>query len=134
MAEDGWVTHREEREGNRPPRRVYAITPQGESAFQRLLRQSLAHYHPLDFTWQIGLAFLDELSAAEALPMLHRRRAATEAVLGSTRAQCEHPGSLQLMLEYQRHLLAAELEWLDGVISRLQEAEYVTGRQGGRGS
>ncbi|MGD8597706.1 MAG: helix-turn-helix transcriptional regulator, partial [Anaerolineae bacterium] len=30
MADDGWVTFREEQEGNRPPRRVYAITPKGE--------------------------------------------------------------------------------------------------------
>ena len=47
MAEDGWVTYREEQEGNRPPRRVYAITAQGEVAFQRLLRENLANYQPV---------------------------------------------------------------------------------------
>jgi DNA-binding PadR family transcriptional regulator len=120
MAEDGWVIYREEQEGNRPPRRVYAITPQGEVAFRQLLRQNLANYQPAEFTCQIGLAFLDELSAEEALPLLYRRRAGMEELLESTRAHCEHPGSLQLMLEHQVHQLAAELDWLDTVIARLQ--------------
>jgi DNA-binding PadR family transcriptional regulator len=127
MAEEGWVTFREEQEGNRPPRRVYTITPQGESAFQRLLRENLANYQPLDFTCQIGLAFLDELSTTEALPLLHRRRAGIEQLLESTRAQGEHPGSLQLMLERQVHLLATELDWLESVIARLQKAQDETG-------
>ena len=34
MEQDGWVTFREEQEGNRPPRRVYKITPEGATAFQ----------------------------------------------------------------------------------------------------
>jgi DNA-binding PadR family transcriptional regulator len=126
MAEDGWVTSREEQEGNRPPRRVYAITPQGEVAFQRLLRENLANYQPSDFTCHIGLAFLDELPAEEALPLLHRRHAAMEELSHSTRAHGEHPGSLQLILERQMHLLAAELEWLDTVIARLQSIQDET--------
>jgi DNA-binding PadR family transcriptional regulator len=134
MAEDGWVNFREEQEGNRPPRRVYAITQQGEVAFQRLLRENLANYEPSDFTCHIGLAFLDELAAEEALPLLHSRRAGMEALLESTRAHGEHPGSLQLMLERQVHLLAAELEWLDTVIARLRNAQDETGVQGGNGA
>jgi DNA-binding PadR family transcriptional regulator len=126
MADDGWVTFREEQEGNRPLRRVYAITPQGEVTFQRLLRENLANYEPSDFTCHIGLAFLDELVAEEALPLLHSRRASMEELLESTRAHGEHPGSLQLMLERQVHLLVAELEWLDTVIARLRDAQDET--------
>jgi len=126
MAEDGWVTFREEQEGNHPPRRVYAIAPQGEVAFQRLLRENLANYQPADFTCHIGLAFLDELSAEEALPLLRTRRTGMEEFLESTRAHGEHPGSLQLMLEHQVHLLSAELEWVDTVIARLQDAQDET--------
>jgi DNA-binding PadR family transcriptional regulator len=131
MAEDGWVTFREEQEGNRPPRRVYAITPQGEVAFQRLLRENLANYQPSDFTCHIGLAFLDELSAEEALPLLHKRHTGMDELLESTRAHGEHPGSLQLMLERQVHLLAAESEWLQSIVAHLQEAKDETGGQGG---
>lgn len=133
MAEDGWVTYREEQEGNRPPRRVYAITPQGEVAFQQLLRENLANYQPVEFTCHIGLAFLDELSAEEALPLLYRRRAGIEELLESARAYCEHPGSLQLMLEHQVHQLAAELDWLDTVIARIQITQDETSVEGGNG-
>lgn len=131
MAEEGWVTYREEQEGNRPPRRVYAITASGEVAFQRLLRENLANYQPSDFTCQIGLAFLDELSPQEALLLLDRRRGDMEGLLKSLRSYCEHPGSLQLMLEHQLHQLAAELEWLDTVVARLQSTEDGTTVQGG---
>jgi DNA-binding PadR family transcriptional regulator len=131
MAEEGWVTFREEQEGNRPPRRVYAIAPQGEVAFRRLLRENLANYQPSDFTCHIGLAFLDELAAEEVVPLLHRRRSGMEELLESTRAYGEHPGSLQLMLERQVHLLAAELEWLDTVIARLRGVQDETAVQGG---
>ena len=134
MAEDGWVTFREEQEGNRPPRRVYAITPKGEVAFQRLLRENLVNYEPSDFTCHIGLAFLDELAPEEAVPLLHSRRAGMDELLESTRAHGEHPGSLQLMLERQVHLLAAELDWLDTVIARQHDAQDQTNMQGGTGA
>ena len=133
MAEEGWVIYRDEQEGNRPPRRVYAITPQGEGAFQRLLRENLANYQPVDFTCHIGLAFLDELSAKEALSLLYRRRAGMEELLESTRAHCEHPGSLQLMLEHQVHVFAAELDWLDTVITRTQISLDEANVEGGTG-
>ena len=133
MADDGWVTFREEQEGNRPPRRVYAITPQGEGAFQQLLRENLANYQPSDFTCHIGLAFLDELSAEEALPLLHSRRAGMEELLESAQAHGEHPGSLQLMLEHQVHQLAAELDWLDTVIARIRKTLDEGDVEGGNG-
>jgi DNA-binding PadR family transcriptional regulator len=133
VAEDGWVIFREEQEGNRPPRRVYGITPEGEVAFQRLLRENLANYQPSDFTCHIGLAFLDELAPEEALPLLHKRHAGMEELLESTRAHGKHPGSLQLMLDRQVHLLAAELEWLDSVITELREAQDETSLQRGDG-
>ncbi len=123
MADEGWLAYREEQEGNRPPRRVYTVTPEGEAAFQLLLRENLAHHHPSDFTCHIGLAFLDELSAEEALPLLRKRRAIIKQRIESTRAYGEHPGSLHLMLDRQAHLLAAELDWLETLMAGLQEAE-----------
>ena len=45
MEKDGWVTHTQEQEGNRPQRRVYSVTEDGEAAFYRLLRENLSS-HP----------------------------------------------------------------------------------------
>jgi DNA-binding PadR family transcriptional regulator len=123
MASDGWVTYREEQEGNRPPRRVYAITPRGEAAFQRLLRENLANYRPAELTCQIGLAFLDALPSHEIVTLLRARRDGIEDLLDSSRSQGEHPGSLNLVLEHEVHLLAAELAWLDTVIERYRTSQ-----------
>ena len=61
MAKEGYVTRTEEREGNRPPRRVYHLTPAGEARFLDLLRQNLATYLPAKFPGDTGLTFLDNL-------------------------------------------------------------------------
>ena len=120
MADDGWVTYREEREGNRPPRRVYSITSQGEAAFQQLLRESLADYKPVDFLGNIGLLFLDAIPVKEALSLLQKRRAIVENLLQSAHAHGEHQGSSQLILSRQIRHLSTELEWLDKVMTQVE--------------
>lgn len=122
MSQKGWVTFREQSEGNRPPRRVYTITRQGESAFQERLRASLGNYQLLDFTSHIGLAFLDQLPDQEALDLLSSRREQVKDLLESLRQYERHPGSLQLIIDHQACLLAAEQDWLDGLIAQCDGA------------
>lgn len=121
MAREGWITASEEREGSHPPRRVYAITPAGEAAFQRLLRESLAAYPVAELPGDIGLAFLDALPPEEALTLLHHRRAELGALRDEAMATDDHPGSLQLVIDHQRWHFASEIEWLDTVIQRISE-------------
>ena len=120
MADAGWVTHREEREGHRPPRRVYTITSQGEAAFQQLLRESLADYKPAEFRSDITLAFLDALPVEEALPLLRQRRSTIESLLQTMRADDKHHGGFQVVIEHRIRHLSTELEWLDDVIDRIK--------------
>ena len=119
MVDAGWLTVREEREGNYPPRQVYAITQQGESAFQQLLRENLTEYTPVAFPSNIGLAFLDALPAEEAVALLQGRRAIIEDLAKGIHTDDQHEGGFQLvLLHYKRHL-AAELAWVDEVIASL---------------
>lgn len=74
MEVDGWITRRDEQEGNYPPRRVYAITVEGESTFQELLRENISEYRPISYLSDIGIAYLDALPAEEATTLLARRR------------------------------------------------------------
>ncbi len=74
MAADGWITEEQVQEGNRPPRRVYSLTPTGEAEYQRLLRANLAEFYPIYFPGDIGLAFIDDLPDEEALALLKQRR------------------------------------------------------------
>lgn len=120
MADKGWITYHEEREGNRPPRRVFAITPAGEKAFQRLLRASLAKFEPVVSPGNIGLLFLQALPKAEAAALLQARRAKAEGALGQVQAHKAHPESASFLLLHQARHLEAELEWLDEVIDQVE--------------
>ena len=118
MAAAGWISYQQGQEGNRPPRRVYNITPEGETVFQRLLRENLGSYSTAHFPTDIGFAFADVLPAEETLSLLQQRRTIVEAQLAGALAVPDHAGSTQLIIDHQKHHLNSELEWLNQVIER----------------
>jgi len=107
MEKDGWITHKQEQEGNRPQRRVYSVTKEGEAAFYRLLRENLSTYPSPEFPGFVGLDFLYLLPAEEAVTLL----------------ETEIPVEIQqshLATEYLHKFYASEIEWLSEIINRLQ--------------
>jgi DNA-binding PadR family transcriptional regulator len=122
MENDRLIRSHEEQEGNYPTRRVYRITQEGLDAFQQLLRQSLANYRPVSYLNSIGFVFLNTLPEEEAVALLRQRREEIESLAEILRADDQHQGGFQLMLSYHLSQLNAELEWLDEVISHLQQA------------
>jgi len=121
MASDGWITEEQVREGNRPPRRVYSLTPAGEAEYQRILRANLADYRPALFPGDIGLAFIDDLPVEEALSLLNERREKLQKALHQVEAAPPHQGRLQWPIQHQVRHLETELEWLDEILQELQE-------------
>jgi DNA-binding PadR family transcriptional regulator len=119
MAEAGWITQEEMREGNRPIRHVYRLTAAGEAAYFDLLRANLAAHSNIYFADDIGLAMLDSLPAIEAIALLLERRAAIGSALTTAQAVPQHGGSTQLVIEHQIVHLGSELAWIDQVIERL---------------
>ena len=119
MAEAGWVTFREEKEGNRPARRVYAITKSGESHFEDLLKQSLREFKPLENESVISLAYLNMISKREARALLENRREDLSRELQAKFDDQTDHGPFQIVIENQVLHLSAELEWLKGVIERI---------------
>ncbi|MEP7288515.1 MAG: PadR family transcriptional regulator [Chloroflexota bacterium] len=130
MAQNGWISWTEEREGNRPPRRIYQITSEGEVQFQKLLRESLSHYAPLKFTDDIALAFADGLPRAELVDLLTRRRDALLAVVEATRLTPAHPGFIQLGIDHQLIHLESELRWMDNLLERVSSQSITGGNHG----
>ena len=120
MHADGWIAVEEQQAGNRPVRRIYKITPEGEAAFHDLLRENLSSYVPAQFSSDIGLAFMDAIPDAELDRLLAQRRDDLERQLTIVKAIPEHPGNFQLMIEHQSRHLQAELDWLDELIDRLK--------------
>jgi DNA-binding PadR family transcriptional regulator len=122
MAAAEWITEQEMQEGNRPPRRIYHITPKGEAAFQRLLRENLSTHVSSRFDGDIGLAFINEMPVQEALTLLRTRQAALIDEQASLEAVQGHSeGGMQLILEHQKRYLAFELDWLGEVMRRLSQ-------------
>ena len=119
MLDEGWITYREEQAGNYPARRVYAITPQGETAFQQLLRESLAGYKPVSYLSNIGVVYLDALPAGEAAALLNERRLLVETLLETIQRDEHHQGGFQLLLSHHIRHLQTELAWLNDVIEQL---------------
>ncbi len=120
ISDAGWVSYVEEQAGNRPLRRVYTITEAGEATFQRLVRQSLADYKPMDYLGSIALAFMDAIPAPEATGLLRERRASIEQLLQSNRSQEKHPGTMQLLIENHIRHLSVELQGLDELIQHVE--------------
>jgi len=119
MAEAGWVEEYETRDGNRPVRRVYRLTAQGESVFDELLRQNLAVYEPVYFPGDIGLALMDALPHDAVRPLLAERRKRLAEALASLQAVPAHPGSTQLAIHHQIHYLISEIAWMDQMLANL---------------
>lgn len=117
MSKNGWITAEAEQEGNRPPRKVYRLTPAGEAAFQRLLRENLSAYQPVNFPGDISLAFMDWMTPAETLPLLEKQKTQVQARLEAVKNIPVHSGSLALIFSHQSHHLQAELEWLEKIIA-----------------
>ncbi|MBX0328589.1 PadR family transcriptional regulator [Oscillochloris sp. ZM17-4] len=119
LADEGLVTASEEREGARPPRRVYRLTPAGEATFQTVLRTLLAEYAEPEFPAIVPLNFLAELPPAEGLALLRQRRAQLVTRLTSIAHMSEETRLAHLSLDYFHRIYQAELAWLDQVIARL---------------
>jgi DNA-binding PadR family transcriptional regulator len=123
MTADGLILEEVVQAGNRPPRRVFHLTAQGEQAFQALLRENLSAFTPTYFPGDLGLAFLDELSPQEALELIQNQRDTLVKELEKTQTVPVHQGSIQLVVEHRRRYLQNELEWLDGIIIKIQSKE-----------
>ena len=83
MEADGWVSYTEEQEGNRPPRRVYSVTEEGENGF--FIACSAKTFHHIwapEFPGVVGLDFLYLLPRDEAASLLENR---LEVVRGKIR-------------------------------------------------
>ena len=119
MEKKGWVTSREEQEGKRPPRRVFAITPEGEALFQELLRGALHEYRRPAFPGNVPFLFMDALPPEELQELLEERRDAIRerrVALETHLDHVEHP-----LFDHQLLVLRAELKWVEDLLEGLKE-------------
>jgi len=123
LAKDGWIGVTTEQVGNRPPRKVYDLTPAGEAHLLSLIKQSLRAAEPLRFGSDAAVMFLDELPLPEVIEALRARAAERRAQLAMYEAAPKHGMGLgvDIALDHVRFHLAAEVGWLDATIQSLEK-------------
>jgi DNA-binding PadR family transcriptional regulator len=113
MEKKGWVASREEREGKRPPRRVYAITPEGEVLFQELLRAALPEYRRAAYPGNVPILFMDSLPSEELEALLDQRRGAIRERIVALETHLDHVQ--HPLFNHQLLVLKAELKWVENL-------------------
>ncbi|HLZ20510.1 MAG TPA: PadR family transcriptional regulator [Ktedonobacterales bacterium] len=125
LERQGWLVPRDESAGAARPRRVFALTADGERAYDRWLAEPVAATRDIRLDFLLKLAFAIERDQAFAADLVARQRAATAGRLDRLRAQAatirDDPLSLRrLALGHHIHQTEATLAWLDGLASELR--------------
>ena len=123
LEKDGYVEHKTEREGKRPERRVYQITEAGKDYFFDLLREHLSSYERTFYTDDVGIAFWDQLSAAEAYQLLLKKREKIQTILAQFQAHPEHGEKWRYVISHNIAHLKADLVWVNSILSELNKAK-----------
>jgi len=141
----GWVRPTETaREGRRPERTVYAVTPEGRDRFLQRLRELIAQPTREYSSFEAGLSFLNQLPRHEAAALLRQRAAAQREQMecwSHIERQLREKGLMRLalieaeMVQDMRHFQAdwatriadeiesGALEWATHVDGRVEEEE-----------
>ena len=121
MEEKGFVSSVEQRQGNRPPRSIYSITPAGSREFDSLLKKRLGRTDPPEYPDGVALNFIALLPPEEALPLLLQRREHLaihrQSLEGfSDEIRASHPG-----IDFLIRQAELDIELNETLISRYQK-------------
>jgi DNA-binding PadR family transcriptional regulator len=121
-----------DREGNRPERTTYTVTDAGARAVGEWVRRELPRVdRPAEF--RVALAEAHNLDRAEVIELLGARctaLAAAQTALADGHRFARLKGVPdQYLLEVDRDeaILAADLDWLDGLLARLADPDFAWG-------
>lgn len=122
LGRSGYITVQTEQEGNRPPRKVYSMTDEGERVFFELLRTNVAQPEHYTFPINIGLMFIDQLPRDEIIQVLQKRREQLATQLKEYEKAPKHTYALgaQLSIEHIMAHMRLDMEWLQATIDQLQ--------------
>ncbi len=113
----GFVVNEAHKQGARPRRFVYQLTPKGKLRFKHLLTKSLLDFKRPQFTLDLSLYFLHEIDPAVARRRLRARIVILEKVAGHLRHMHEsleesQGGPLSGILEHNLQMVETESQFL----------------------
>ncbi|MFJ3956118.1 PadR family transcriptional regulator [Arthrobacter sp. NPDC090010] len=114
-----------ERDGKRPERTVYRMTPDGEAALKATVEHMLGDAGNTFPPFPLALAEAHSLPAERVVDRLNvrleglRERLAEYDALEGGALEREVPPAFWIIVKYQQHLLAAEIDWLEGMVGEI---------------
>ncbi len=122
LAARGYIDVHREQAGNRPPRKVYSITPEGRALFMELLRENLSSASTTTDEGDVGLMMLDYLDREAAIDSLRTRLSKLDMLLESESVIPHHGGklSIDLAIDHLQAIRRADRAWLVATIDRLE--------------
>jgi DNA-binding PadR family transcriptional regulator len=113
-----------DRQGRRPERTSYAITPAGRAELRDWLRELVAVPEPEPSRLEAALSVLGVLSPDEATALLDQRLHALDEDIAARRAVLEQTGKQVARLflieaEYALAMRRAEAQWVRGLLAEL---------------
>jgi DNA-binding PadR family transcriptional regulator len=124
LEKKGLVEKHASKEGRRPKRFVYALTPKGQNRFQELLSKSFLNFNRPQFSLDASLYFLEYIKPAIAKRRL-RARTQVLKTLSATLAKTitslrkKRSSSLVRILEHDLQMIEAESRFLASLIKTL---------------
>lgn len=118
-----------DRDGNRPERTTYAVTDAGRQAVAEWVRHEL-RWASDEPRFRVALSEAHNLDRDETVAQLTGRRDAIAADLRQTRAGLAKaaatgvPAQYLIEIERDEALAAADLAWIDSLITRLRTSEF----------
>ena len=124
LSKRGLVYEKADREGRRPERRVYRLTPEGDAAFGGSLRDHLGRHAPTQFPDAVGLLFLDFVSPIERVQLLNQRlrEVSEQADLADEQTRAHSATRVRLAMSYRASVLRGERDWLRSILDELSSA------------
>ncbi len=124
LEKKGLVTKKISKSGRRPERRVYALTPKGESRFKELLSKSLLNFKRPQFSLDLSLYFISYMKPdfvkrrlRARMLLLMKLSKSLKQMVGSLARKKPH--SLAYILEHDLQMVETESKFLFTLIKTL---------------
>jgi DNA-binding PadR family transcriptional regulator len=115
MSNAGLVEASSEQEGNRPPRRVFSLTPEGARLFSDMLVGVLAEPVIAEPPGDIALMFIDHLDRDVAVAAIEARIASLTVAIEALESSPPHGAGIGVDMAIRRRavLLRADRDWFE---------------------
>jgi len=124
LEKKGLVVKRISRQGRRPQRLVYELTPKGEGRFRELLSESFLNFNRPQFSLDLSLYFLDDIYPEVAKRRLRARMLILQKLSSTLKKtvsslKVKRSSSSVRILEHNLQMVETESKFLNSLIKKL---------------